>query len=154
MDDEGGVSQGDDLVESIENVYLKKEAELTLRLGRTPVRPRCYDRGDVKELPDTPVPVCVPGDFTVRIGDVMPGWVMRELEEEFRKFGGVAEAASGFLSAMHWVEVEVRGFPDLLDGLGRLKGALMAVGAILAERSMDGGWTGSGNLGLSQQILL
>ena len=65
----------------------------------------------------------------MRIGDVMPAYVLDELEGEFSKFGGVAEAASGFLSAMHWVEVEVRGFPDLLEGLARLKGALMAVGA-------------------------
>ena len=76
-----------------------------------------------------PVPECVPGDFTVRIGDVMPAYVLEELEGEFLKFGGVAETVSGFLSAMHWVEEEVRGFPDLLEGLGRLKGALMAVGA-------------------------
>ena len=46
------------------------------------------------------------------------------------KFGGASGAASGFLSMMHWVEDEVRGFPDLLEGLGRLKGALMAVASV------------------------
>ena len=114
--------------EAIENVVSKNDE--TLRLGRTPVRPRCYDRGD-----DNGIPACVPGDFTVRIGDVMPAYVLEELDEEFRKFGGVAEAVSGFLSAMHWVEAEVWGFPDLLEGLARLKGALMAVGA-----AVEGKW--------------
>jgi len=69
------------------------------------------------------------------MGDVMPAYVLEELDEEFVKFGGAAEAVSGFLSAMHWVEEEVRGFPDLLEGLGRLKGALMAVGA-----AVEGKW--------------
>ena len=82
-----------------------------------------------------PAPACAPGDFTVRLGDVMPAWVMRELEQEFAKCGGVAGAATGFLSTVHWVEAEVRGFPDLLEGLGRLKGALMAVGA-----AVEGEW--------------
>ena len=76
-----------------------------------------------------PVPGNVPGDFTVMIGDVMPGWVMEGLEAEFGKYGGITEAVSGFLSWMHWVEVEVQGYEDLLEGLSRLKGALMAVGA-------------------------
>jgi hypothetical protein len=76
-----------------------------------------------------PVPIVMPGDFTVRLGDVMAGRVLEELEDEFTKFGGVAGAASGFLSMMHWVEIEVRGVPDLLEGLDWLKGALMAVGA-------------------------
>jgi hypothetical protein len=81
-----------------------------------------------------PVPATVPGDFTVRLRDVIAGQVMDELEEEFKRFGGAAGAASGFMSMMHWVEEEVRDFPDLLEGLGRLKGALMAVGAAM-ERS-------------------
>jgi hypothetical protein len=34
---------------------------------------------------------------------------------------------------MHWVEEEVGGFPDLLEGLGRLKATLMAVGAAIEE---------------------
>ena len=74
------------------------------------------------------MPAAVPGDFSVRLGDVMPGWVMEGLEAEFGKYEGVAEAISGFLSAIHWGEVEVQGIPDLLEGLARLKGALMAVG--------------------------
>ena len=76
-----------------------------------------------------PVPWSVPENFIVMIGDVMPGWVMDGMDEAFAKFVDPAEAVSGFLSAIQWVEVEMRGFPDLLEGLSRLKGALMAVGA-------------------------
>ena len=82
-----------------------------------------------------PVPTLVPGDFTVRLGDVMPGWVEEGLEEEFGWFGGAAAAAQGFLSWIHWVEVEAAGLPDLLEGLARLKGALMA-----AATSAVGEW--------------
>ncbi len=82
-----------------------------------------------------PVPACVPGDFTVVLGDVMPGWVMEGLEAEFGKYEGVTEAISGFLSAIHWVEFEVQGVDDLLEGLSRLKGALMA-----AATSAVGEW--------------
>ena len=93
----------------------------------------CVREDDESDV--APVPECVPGDFTVRMGDVMPAYVLEELDEEFSKFGGVAEAVTGFLSAMHWVEEEVRGFPDLLEKLARLKGALMAVGA-----AVEGKW--------------
>ena len=107
--------------EAVETVVASDDG--TLRLGRTPVRPRCHDRQGGEGTP-----AAVPGDFTVRLGDVMPGWVMEGLEAEFGAFGGVTEAISGFLSAIHWVEVEAQGVDDLLEGLARLKGALMAVG--------------------------
>ena len=109
--------------EAVESVFVD---DGTLRLGRTPVRPRCHDRQGVEGTSREPVPTLVPGDFTVRLGDVMPGWVMEGLEAEFGKYEGVTEAISDFLSAIHWVEVEVQGVPDLLEGLARLKGALMA----------------------------
>jgi hypothetical protein len=80
-----------------------------------------------------PVPASVPGDFSVRLGDVMAGQVMVAMEEEFSMFGGAAGAVSGFLSAMHWVEAEVRGTPDLLKGLGRLKGAMITVGVAIEK---------------------
>jgi len=111
---------------------VKKNDETTLRGRRAHAHLPCKDRGDVK---DTGVPVCVPGDFTVRLGDVMPAYVLEELDEEFSKFGGAAGAVSGFLSAVHWVEEEVRGMPGLLEGLAALKGALMAVGA-----AVEGKW--------------
>ena len=116
--------------EAVDNVWVSKKDDGTLRGRRASAHLPCKDRGGGNITPvPVPVPVPVPGDFTVRLGDVMPGWVMEGLEAEFGKYGGVAEAVSGFLSAMHWVEVEVQGLPDLLEGLSRLKGALMAVGA-------------------------
>jgi len=107
--------------EAIENVCAIDNE--TLRGRCAPAHLPCQDRV-VDNV--TPVPILVPGDFTVRLGDVMPGWVMEGLEAEFGKYEGVVEAVSGFLSWMHWVEVEVQGFDDLLEGLARLKGALMA----------------------------
>ena len=80
-----------------------------------------------------PVPACVPGDFTVRLGDVLPDCVLRGLREEFRVFGGAPGAVSCFLTWMHFVEREARRLPELLEGLGRLKGALMAVAAAEGE---------------------
>ncbi len=89
-----------------------------------------------------PVPASVPGDFTVRLGDVMPGWVQQGLEEEFGGFGGAAAAAQGFLSWIHWVEVEVQGYEELLEGLSRLKGGLMAD----ATSAVGGCWDGAGRV--------
>jgi hypothetical protein len=71
-------------VEAIENV--RKDE---LRLGRTPVRPRCCD--SVKK--EGPVPMCVPGAFTMRLGDIMPAYVMEELEQEITKLGGAGRTA-------------------------------------------------------------
>ena len=59
----------------------------------------------------TPVPARVPGAFVVDL-----------LEETGRFDRGEAEL---LLSWFEWVEVEVRGFPDLLEGLCRLRGAVM-----------------------------
>ena len=73
-----------------------------------------------------PVPESVPGEFTVHLGDVMPGWVQQGLEAEFGNYGGVVEAVSSYLTALQWIEMEVQGYDDLLEGLARLKGALMA----------------------------
>ena len=126
------VTQRDDRVnEAIENVCVSKNDE-TLRGRCAPAHLPCCDSG-VDDV--TPVPANVPGDFTVHLGDVMPGWVMEGLEAEFGKYEGVIEAVSGFMSAIHWVEVEVQGFDDLLEGLSRLKGALMA-----AATSAVGEW--------------
>jgi hypothetical protein len=105
--------------EAMENVVVRE----TLRGRCAPAHLPCQDRV-VDNV--TPVPALVPGDFTVRLGDVMPGWVMEGLEAEFGKYEGITEAVSGFLSWMHWVEMEAQGYDDLLEGLARLKGALMA----------------------------
>ena len=58
-----------------------------------------------------PVPAKVPGAFVVDL-----------LEETGRFDRGEAEL---LLSWFEWVEMEVRGFPDLLEGLCRLRGAVM-----------------------------
>ena len=63
----------------------------------------------------TPVPVKVPGAFVVDL-----------LEETGRMDKGEAEV---LLSILEWVEVEARGFPDLLEGLCRLRGAVMKAAA-------------------------
>ncbi len=114
--------------EAVENVGMR-ENDGTLRGRRACAHLPCKDRQGGEGTAGAPVPTLVPGDFTVRLGDVMPGWVMEGLEAEFGKYEGVTEAISGFLSAIHWVEFEVQGVDDLLEGLARLKGALMAVGA-------------------------
>ncbi len=71
--------------EAIENVFVSEDG--TLRGRCAPAHLPCHDSG-VDDV--TPVPTLVPGDFTVRLGDVMPGWVMEGLEAEFGKYGGVA----------------------------------------------------------------
>ena len=63
----------------------------------------------------TPVPARVPGAFVVDL-----------LEETGRFDRGEAEV---LLSILEWVEVEARGFPDLLEGLCRLRGAVMKAAA-------------------------
>ena len=63
----------------------------------------------------TPVPARVPGAFVVDL-----------LEETGRMDRGEAEV---LLSILEWVEVEARGFPDLLEGLCRLRGAVMKAAA-------------------------
>ena len=63
-----------------------------------------------------PVPTRVPGAFVVDL-----------LEETGRFDRGEAEV---LLSWFEWVEVEARGFPDLLEGLARLRGAVMKATAV------------------------
>jgi len=59
----------------------------------------CVLENDVREV--GPVPACVPGDFTVRLGDVLPAYVLAGLREEFAAFGGAPGAVSCFLTWMH-----------------------------------------------------
>ncbi len=70
-----------------------------------------------ESIEGTPVPARVPGAFVVDL-----------LEDTGRFDRGEAEL---LLSWFEWVEIEVRGAPRLLDGLQRLRGAVMkaAVGA-------------------------
>jgi len=80
------------------------------------------------------VPATVPGDFTVRLGDVLLGQTYREMVEEFGRLGGPAAAARGFLTLLEFVEVEAQGFPEMLEELRLLKGAVMAVAAPVVGR--------------------
>lgn len=90
------------MTEAIENVCVKKNGT-TLRGRHAEACLPCHDRG----ANEGPIPTVMHGDFTVRLGDVMAGRVLEELEIEFAKFGGVAGAVSGFLSMIHWVEEEL-----------------------------------------------
>jgi len=65
----------------------------------------------------------------VGLGDVISGRTHRELLEELDRLE-IAEAAdSGFCSWVRWVEHEARGFPELMEDLRRLRGAVMAIAA-------------------------
>ena len=64
----------------------------------------------------SPVPARVPGAFVVDL-----------LEDTGRFDRGEAEL---LLSWFEWVELEVRGFPALLEGLCRLRGAVMKAAAV------------------------
>jgi hypothetical protein len=70
-----------------------------------------------------PVPVSVPEDFVVHLGrDDVPDsldWVMAEL----------------LLTWIEWVEIEIRGFPGLLERLRLLRGAVM-VAAVVSQRDV------------------
>ena len=71
----------------------------------------------VSEYDDgAPVPARVPGAFVVDMH-----------EETGRMDRGEAEL---LLSWFEWVEREVRGFPKVLEGLARLRGAVMKAAAV------------------------
>jgi hypothetical protein len=72
----------------------------------------------------------VPGEFVVELGAVVSAATLRGLEEGMERLGGPA----GLLSALGFVEVEARGFEDdLVEGLRRLRGAVMSVVASAGE---------------------
>ena len=70
------------------------------------MRSRCCDRDD-----EGPIPARVPGEFVV------------DLLEETGPMD--REEAGLVLSWLEFVEREARGCPDLLEGLARLRGAVM-----------------------------
>jgi hypothetical protein len=86
----------------------------------------------VRENDGCPVPACAPGDFTVIIGAVLAGGTMEGLRAEMAALGGVEGAVSLLLTWFEWVEAEVRGFPDLVEELHRLRGQVMSLGAAWA----------------------
>ena len=75
-----------------------------------------------------PVPSAIPGEFTVRLGE---GWggSLHDLADGLAEFELGAEAAVGmFLTWLEFVEVELKGFEDLLEQLRLLRGALVTAG--------------------------
>ncbi len=68
------------------------------------------------EVRGEPVPVVVPGEFVVDL--LEDTGMMDRAETEL------------MLSILEWVEVEAQGFPDLVEGLCRLRGAVMKAGAM------------------------
>jgi len=87
-----------------------------------------------------PVPLAVPGEFLVKLGQ---GWggSMHDLADGLAGFELGAEAAVGmFLSWLQFVEIELKGFEDLLEQLHLLRGALVTAG-IEAARIVHGNGT-------------
>ena len=75
-----------------------------------------------------PVPLAVPGELLVRLGE---GWSgsLHDLVDGLAEFELGAEAAvEMFLTWMTFVEIELKGFDDLVEGLRRLRGAVMVAG--------------------------
>jgi hypothetical protein len=81
----------------------------------------------------TPVPPAMPGEFTVRLGEGGGG----SLHDLADGLAGRGAGVEGLLSWLEWVEVEARGFDDLVEGLQRLRGAVMVAGAGVHDPS----WT-------------
>ena len=88
----------------------------------------------IEHVDDGPVPPVAPGDFTVLLGAVMAGETLRGLEEEMAALGGAEVATAGLLSWLDWVEVELRGFEELVEDLRMSRGAVMAVATSMVGR--------------------
>ena len=75
-----------------------------------------------------PVPPAVPGEFEVRLGQ---GWggALHDLADGLAEWELGAEAAVAMmLTWCEFVEVELKGFDDLLEQLRLLRGALVTAG--------------------------
>ena len=70
-----------------------------------------------------PIPPTVPGEFVVELGAVVSAEPLEGLEEGLTDLGPAV-----VLSWLEWVEVELRGFDDLLEHLRLLRGAVMRGG--------------------------
>ena len=77
----------------------------------------CQDNGDARGALVPPVPPAVPGEFLVPMGACVP------------PCGLDVGAAALLLTWVEWCEVEVQSFPDLVERMWRLRGAVMAAGA-------------------------
>jgi hypothetical protein len=116
-----GGYRGDEMMQgAVDSVIVRENNDnVTLRARRAYAHRPCRDKEDVSV---TPVPSAVPGEFVVRLLAVVSGETLRGLEAGMAALGGVV------LSLLDWIEVEIRGFPDLFEELGMLRGAVMAVG--------------------------
>ena len=75
-----------------------------------------------------PVPPVVPGEFEVRLGEAWGG-SLHDLADSLAEFELGAEAAVEiFLTWLQFVEVEIKGFDDLIEQLHLLRGALVTAG--------------------------
>ena len=87
-----------------------------------------------------PVPPVIPGEFVVRLGE---GWGggLHDLANGLAEWELGAEAAvEMMLTWCEFVEIELKGFDDLLEQLHLLRGALVTAG-IEAARIVHGNGT-------------
>jgi len=86
-----------------------------------------------------PVPPAVPGEFLVRLGQ---GWgsSLHDLADGLSEWELGAEAAVGMmLTWMTFIEIELKGFDDLLEQLHLLRGALVTAGIEAVGTVRDNG---------------
>jgi hypothetical protein len=87
----------------------------------------------------TPIPVVIPGKFVVRLGE---GWggALHDLADGLAVYELGAEAAiCMFLTWLEFVEVELKGFDDLIEQLRLLRGALVTAGIEAVGTIRDNG---------------
>jgi hypothetical protein len=115
-------------------------AEETLRGRRAHARRPCKDRGCGWVTPGAPVPLAVPGEFTIKLG---MGWgeSLEDLVEEMESYEfGAGAAAAMLLSWLEFVRIEgVEECRDLVEGLRRLRGAIMVARAAGCRQGTGGG---------------
>ena len=100
----------------------------------------CHDKGCGTVTPGLPLPPTVPGEFVVHLGEDWGG-SLHDLADGLAEFELGAEAAvTTLLTWLEFVEVELKGFDDLLEQLHLLRGALVTAG-IEAARIVHGNGT-------------
>jgi hypothetical protein len=100
--------------EAVETVVVRETDDMPLRGRCAHAHLPCQDRQGVEETSGTPARV--PGAFVV---DLLEDTGMMDRVE-----------AELLMSWIKWVEVEARGFPDLVEGLCRLRWAVIKAAAV------------------------
>ena len=111
-----------------DDVALVPPAGETLRGRCAHAHRPCKDKGCGTVTPGAPVPPSVPKEFVVRLGN---GWGggLHDLADGLAEWELGAEAAvEMMLTWMTFVEIELKGFDDLLEQLRLLRGALVTAG--------------------------